>query len=173
MEGHRGDLEEHAHRQQGQGHGQCEWQGLAAVDHSVQCGGDGTQLGRAGEAEDEGQAEEEDGAAERPQQEVLDGSLGGEPVALGEARQQVARQHQQLQSEEEDEQVLAAGDEHAAADREQQRGRELRQRQTPWHQVVRREEQRQQADGDEHHLEQHGQQVAGIDGRIADGPGLR
>ena len=80
------------------------------------------KLRGAGEAEHEGQAEQQDGAGERAQQEVLDGALGGESVALGEAGQDVARQHQQLQADEQDQQVLAAGDEHAAADGEEQRG---------------------------------------------------
>ena len=126
------------------------------------------ELRGAGVAEHEGQAEEEDGARERAQQEVLDGALGGEPVALGEAGQQVARQHQQLEAQEEDEQVLAAGDEHAAADGEEQRGRELGQRQPPRRQVVGREEQGQQADADEHHVEEDGEQVARVERRVAE-----
>ena len=149
VEGHGRDLEGDAGRQQGEAHREAGGEGLLALHDPAEDAGDLGDPGRAREAPDEGQAEEEDRARERAEEEVLDGALGRERVPLVIPRQQVARDDHELEAHEEDEEVGRRGHDHRAGEGEHEDGRELGHRQAARDQVVRPEEDRQGRDRDE------------------------
>jgi hypothetical protein len=113
----------------------------------------------AGHAPDIGQAEEQDRARERAEQEVLDRALGRVGVVAGEAGQHVAGQDHQLQGDEEEQQIVEPATSIAAGDGEDEDRRELGDGQAARLQVVAREQDRQGRDRHEQHVEEDGQVV--------------
>ena len=85
------------------------------------------------------------------------------PSRFAKPGEDVAGQDEQLEADEEDEQVLPAREQHRAAQREQQRRAELGHRQPARHEVVGREEDRQQADRQDERVEQGRGHVAHVE----------
>ena len=159
VERHRRDLERHAGGQERQAHRQARRQRRGAGDDRGQGLVDRVELRRAGQAPDEGDAEQEDRRAERAEQEVLDRAFGGIGVGLVEGGQQVAGQDHQLEPEEQHQQVARRRDQHRAGHREDEDRGELGDRQAARDQVVGAEGDGQRDGGHEQQIEEGGQVI--------------
>ena len=154
-----GHLERDARRQEGQTHREPGREGRLAGDDRADPGRHVGDPGGPGQAPDIGQAEQEDGAGERPEQEVLDRALGGERIPLVVPGEEVARDHHEFQAHEQDDEIRGRGYQHRAAQREHEDRGELRDREPARLQVVGREQAGDRGDRDEDAVEECGQVV--------------
>ena len=154
VERHRGRLEGGANRQEPDRHQQAGRH--AAFSERSR---DRLQMGTAGQPKGPADAEEQDGARERSEQEVLQAALVAIAIRLVETGHDVRGHHHQLEAQEERDQVTRRGEHAHPQQAEEEHSVELAERQAPGAQVRGREERRQDPDHHRGALEEDRQVV--------------
>ncbi len=153
------NLERDAGHHEREAHRQSRRERHRSGRDSEERGCDAVDAGRAGQAPDEGEPEQEDRRAERAEEEVLDRALGRIAVGLVVRREHVARQDHELEAQEEQQQVGRGREQHRPGHREDEDDGELGDGEAARFQVVGGEDDRQAGDRHEQQVEERRQRV--------------